>query len=380
MVPKSIVLTHRICYKLHKQLKCLYLVFSRNYLLMKSLTSENMFRKSMLFFIFLFSYFLLNAQESTNASGGDAKDTDGSVAYSIGQVLYTVNSTSEGIVGKGVQQRYEMAKVVAAMETGLIQTPWSKIPALPTTVTIQTAEGQFVRVGVNWNTSTLNVFRRGTYTIGGSLILPSFIANPSQVIAQLRIQVLPKPAPRDFNLTNATFEGSAELFFISIGDFVVDDPVDTIHEIRLYGRSYDNGFFEIKGNRLFWSSIDPAPGRTSFTILVQITDRDGNTLEKFFDLIRIRPSSSELVISNTFTPNGDGANDYWGVLDLMFYQNVRIQIFDRGGLRVFYTEDAKQRWDGTHFKKELPIGAYYWIIEVGELNEIRRGVLNLLRK
>lgn len=338
------------------------------------------FRVFLFFFFFLFYSFSVYSQESTNASGGDAKGIDGSVAYSVGQVMYTVNSTSEGIVGQGVQQRFEMAKVFAALETGIIQTPWSKMPSFPTTVTIQTTEGQYVRVGVNWNTSTLNVFKRGTYTLSGSLILPSFISNLSQISASLRIQVLPKPAPRDVSLTNATFTASAETFFISIGGFVVDDPVDAIHEIRLYGRGYDNGFFEIKGNSLFWSSIDPAPGRTSFTIVVQVTDREGNTLEKFFDLIRIRPIASELVISNTFTPNGDGANDNWGVPELIFYQHVRIQIFDRSGLRVFYTEDAKQRWDGTYFKKELPIGAYYWIIEVGELNKIRRGVLNLLRK
>lgn len=331
-------------------------------------------------FFFFFLSFSVYSQESTNASGGDAKGINGSVAYSIGQVMYTVKSTSEGTVGQGVQQRYEIAEVFTALETELIQTPWSKMPSFPTTVTIQTKEGQFVRVGINWNTSTLNVFKRGTYTLNGSLILPSFIANPSQIGTSLRIQVLPKLTPRDLSLTNATFTGSAETFFILIGAFVVDDPMDTIHEIRLYGRGYDNGFFEIKSNGLFWSSIDLVPGRTSFTILVQVTDRDGNTQEKFFDLVRIRPTSSELVIPNTFTPNEDGVNDYWGVPELMFYQNVRIQIFDKGGLRVFYTEDAKHRWDGTLLKKELPVGAYYWIIEVGELNEIRRGVLNLLRK
>jgi hypothetical protein len=30
--------------------------------------------------------------------------------------------------------------------------------------------------------------------------------------------------------------------------------------------------------------------------------------------------------------------------------------------------------------KELPIGAYYWVISVNETGESRRGVLNLLRK
>jgi gliding motility-associated-like protein len=59
---------------------------------------------------------------------------------------------------------------------------------------------------------------------------------------------------------------------------------------------------------------------------------------------------------------------------------VRIQVFDRGGDRLFYTENPDIRWDGTHKGKELPIGTYYWTIEVGETGEVRKGMLNLLRK
>ena len=266
------------------------------------------------------------------------------------------------------------------MEVAIIQTPWSKIPSLPNTVNIQTTEGQYVRVGVNWNLSNLNVFKRGLYTLSGSLILPTFITNPSKIEAQLRVEVLPKAPPRDLSLSNATFAVSAEQFFIAVGEFLVDDPIDDVHEIRLYGKGYDNGLFEIKGHNLFWSSLDAAPGRKSFSIIVQVTDRDGNTLEKFFEVTRIRPSSSSLVIPNTFTPNGDGSNDAWGVPALRFFEQVRIQIYDRGGLLVFATENPDERWDGKWKGKEVPIGAYYWVISVKETGESRRGVLNLLRK
>jgi len=320
------------------------------------------------------------AQESANTAGGDIFGSSGSVAFSIGQVVYTTHSEVSGIKAQGVQQRYERAKVSRAMEIVSIQTPWSKIPSLPTTVNIQTTEGQFVRVGVNWNMSTLNVFKRGFYTIRGSLILPSFITNPSKIESEIQVQVLPKDPPKDITLNNSTFTVSADQFFIAVGAFLVDDPVDDVHEIRLYGKGYDNNLFEIKSNILFWSSLNPAPGRTTFTIIVQVTDRDGNTLEKFFEINRIRPSFSALVIPNTFTPNGDGSNDTWGVPALRFFEQVRIQIYDRGGMQVFYTENPDIRWDGKMKVKELPIGAYYWVISINETGEIRRGVLNLLRK
>ena len=319
-------------------------------------------------------------QESANTAGGDIIGSSGSVAFSIGQVVYTTHSEVSGIKAQGVQHLYEIAKVSRAMEIASIQTPWSKIPSLPTTVNIQTTEGQFVRVGVNWNMSTLNVFKRGFYTLSGSLILPSFITNPSKVESQIRVQVLPKDPIRDVSLTNSTFAVTGDQFFIAVGEFLVEDPVDNVHEIRFYGKGYDNSLFEIKGNSLYWSSIDAAPGRVNFSIVIQVTDRDGNTLEKFFEITRIRPSSSSLVISNTFTPNGDGSNDTWGVPALRFFEQVRIQIFDRGGVLVFVTENPDVRWDGKQKGRDLPIGTYYWVITVKETGESRRGMLNLLRK
>ena len=51
---------------------------------------------------------LAQAQESTNASGGDATDSGGSVAYSVGQVVYTTNMGSNGSVAQGVQHAYEI--------------------------------------------------------------------------------------------------------------------------------------------------------------------------------------------------------------------------------------------------------------------------------
>lgn len=51
------------------------------------------------------------AQESTNASGGDALGSEGSVAYSIGQVFYTSETGSNGNVNQGVQHTYAIYAV-----------------------------------------------------------------------------------------------------------------------------------------------------------------------------------------------------------------------------------------------------------------------------
>ena len=54
---------------------------------------------------------LAQAQESVNATGGDAIGSGGTVAYSVGQVAYTNNTSTSGTISQGVQQAYEIFTV-----------------------------------------------------------------------------------------------------------------------------------------------------------------------------------------------------------------------------------------------------------------------------
>jgi hypothetical protein len=51
---------------------------------------------------------LAQAQESVNSSGGDATGSGGTIAYSLGQVAYTSNTSGGGTVDQGVQHAYEI--------------------------------------------------------------------------------------------------------------------------------------------------------------------------------------------------------------------------------------------------------------------------------
>jgi gliding motility-associated-like protein len=314
------------------------------------------------------------------SSGGDGSASTGSVSISIGQVVYNEYSSGTGTEVQGVQQPYDLVKVKSVVPLALVQTNWVKDPILPTTVNIILTEGQSLQVEVTWNKSALNLYARGTYSLQGTLTLPTYIDNTAQVPAKILVQVLPKPAPRDVTITNNTFVGSTSAFFIPVGDFVVNDPVDNIHVVSFLGGGYDNKFFEIKNNILFWSSADRAPGKTSFSIVVRVTDRDGNMLDKFFEIKRTRPDFSSVTIFNTFTPNGDRFNDTWGVPEVRFYEGARISVYERSGGRLFYTENPDIRWDGTYDGKEMPVGSYFWTIEIVETGEIRKGILNVIRK
>jgi gliding motility-associated-like protein len=248
-------------------------------------------------------------------------------------------------------------------------------------VLMRTSQNELVSVQVTWDDlSGVKPLARGTYLAKGTIVVPKGYFNPYQIKGLERVIVLPKPAPLDVTLNNNSFVGSTSTYFIPVGAFVVNDPVDKVHVVSLNGPGYDNRYFVILNNTLYWNSADLAAGKTTFSIIVRVTDRDGNTLDKFFEISRTRPSITSLEVANTFSPNGDRINDTWGIAGARFYSGTTLQVYDRGGTRVFYTEDPSQRWDGTYSGKELPTGTYYWTLEVAETGEIRRGVLNVLKK
>lgn len=74
----------------------------------------------------------LQAQESVNATGGNASGSGGTVSYSVGQVVYTTNTGTNGSVEQGVQQPYEISVLTAIEQAKGINLSVSAYPN-PTT-------------------------------------------------------------------------------------------------------------------------------------------------------------------------------------------------------------------------------------------------------
>ncbi|MCR9016402.1 gliding motility-associated C-terminal domain-containing protein [Aquiflexum gelatinilyticum] len=251
---------------------------------------------------------------------------------------------------------------------------------LPDSLVAVLGSGMIVNLGVKWDKSNLDIYRRGAYQIIGDYTAYPGLFDAYELPSNISVTVLPKPAPQDVSLDVAEFEGKLDNSEILIGQFLIVDPADNIHEVTFIGDGYDNKYFEIRGNTLYWISEDKAEGKTVFTVIVRVTDRDGNTFDKFLEITRIRESVKDITVYNVFSPNGDNINDTWGVPEMRFYEGVRIQVFDRGGVRMFITTDPDQKWDGTENGNPVPVGTYFWTIEVQETGEIRKGMLNVLKQ
>lgn len=70
-----------------------------------------------------------------------------------------------------------------------------------------------------------------------------------------------------------------------------------------------------------------------------------------------------IVITNTFTPNGDGVNDLWAQPVLANYPNCTVQVYNRYGKKVFQSTGYRKPWDGEYDGKLLPSGTYYYLID-----------------
>jgi gliding motility-associated-like protein len=304
-------------------------------------------------------------------------ESAGEYAIGIGTLTagdnYTINFT-------GADFRIIGAAISMVMEPGDMETQWGMMPELPARVVAVDQGGGFLEVPVLWETAGVDIHARGSYGVTGTLQPEEGILNPDGLGSGFVLTVLPKPGPTDLYIDNAVFAPAATRFFFEIGELVVVDEWDDFHWIELLGDGADNRYFEVHDGRLYWSSADRAEGRTVFRVRLRVTDRDCNGLDRELELERERTGLQEVTIHNSFTPNGDGLNDTWGINELRFHTGVRISVFERSGKRVFYTEEPDVRWDGTFEGSDVPVGTYYYVVEVRELGQSRRGFLTVIRE
>lgn len=89
----------------------------------------------------------------------------------------------------------------------------------------------------------------------------------------------------------------------------------------------------------------------------------------------------QLLIPTGFSPNNDGVNDYFGVLNLKNADSFKLTIYDRWGNQVFVSNNPSVYWDGTYNGSLLPLGlyAYYCIVECSKKSFIKKGEVILIR-
>ncbi len=96
----------------------------------------------------------------------------------------------------------------------------------------------------------------------------------------------------------------------------------------------------------------------TYQVKVWVSNDRCSTDSTVFD---ISISSSQLLVPNVFTPNGDGQNDEFRVM----YRSLaefHCWVYNRWGKLVYQWDDPAKGWDGTINGRPAPAGAYYYVI------------------
>jgi len=106
------------------------------------------------------------------------------------------------------------------------------------------------------------------------------------------------------------------------------------------------------------------------------TDKDGICKATDQMLVKIlRP----VKVPNVFTPNGDGINDTWNIKNLADYVDCQVNVFNRYGQKVYSSHGYTVPWDGRMNGSPLPVGVYYYVINVKQGEPPMTGSVTILR-
>lgn len=129
--------------------------------------------------------------------------------------------------------------------------------------------------------------------------------------------------------------------------------------------------------------LQPTAAPISNTVYqIQATDINGCEASNRAEII-VTPKYV-VFIPNAFTPNGDGANDYFQVFgNKEAWKQFSVTIFNRIGEKVYESNDMNFQWDGTFKGKLLNPTVLVYMINIVYLNnhtdELFKGSLTLVR-
>jgi len=98
------------------------------------------------------------------------------------------------------------------------------------------------------------------------------------------------------------------------------------------------------------------------TYTVTVTSPDGCTSQ---DSVKVTVIPT-IRFPDGITPNGDGKNDTWVIDYIDQYPDAIVEIYNRWGEMLFRSDNYQNDWNGTYNGQNLPVGTYYFVIELND--------------
>jgi len=93
----------------------------------------------------------------------------------------------------------------------------------------------------------------------------------------------------------------------------------------------------------------------------------------------------DFFIPEGFSPNGDAINDLFVIRGISNYPANTFEIFNRWGDKIFHASPYQNTWDGKATSglrvggDELPVGTYFYVLDLGDGSAIFKGTIYLNR-
>lgn len=215
-------------------------------------------------------------------------------------------------------------------------------------------KGQFMGDGITSN----GLFSPAIAGVGLHKITYTFLADDGcSTVASRFIQVYPTPTVNAGPDQTILVGGTVQLNGTAEGDSLIYKWMPSV------GLDHDD-------------ILDPIASPTEdtkYTLIAKSKDGCLQMDEVFIKVLQFP------VISNTFTPNGDGINDTWNIRYLDSYPSVTVKVFDRYGKEVFKADNYSKPWDGKFNGVDLPVGTYYYIITANGASLKYTGSVSIIR-
>lgn len=121
---------------------------------------------------------------------------------------------------------------------------------------------------------------------------------------------------------------------------------------------------------------------TSSTYYVTVTDKNNcsvrDSVKVYVDFLS---QKSLHLMPSAFTPNNDGNNDCFGLKYWSDISDLEFSIFNRWGVKVFYTKNPNDCWDGKYKGEPQQSGTFVYVIKAKAVCGIvnKKGLITLIR-
>jgi gliding motility-associated-like protein len=107
---------------------------------------------------------------------------------------------------------------------------------------------------------------------------------------------------------------------------------------------------------------DPVASPEATTKFTVIGYSEGGCTDSAHVNVHVRYPSH--YVCSAFSPNGDGKNDKFRIINMHFQKLLEFRVFNRWGEEVFNTLDPSDGWDGTWNGQPCDIGNYHYMVKI----------------